>query len=286
MSDAAESIDLTDPFRIAAFTKLRNQLFLSPRLSQWQLGIDDKGNKGYWLKSKDQTVTVTVREGKVILSVPDLDNPRVPFHYDVINDEVSAGTLYKSIQDAQIIVQPKGLNGMAPAEEDEFFTEDDPEYIEGAGLDPALEETHPDSMVQEDADLIEEVCSDKEPGDEEIESELQRITEEAEALKLDIEAKYASKINEQNSKSDGVICSYCGNLNTHAYKGSCPQCPQNRGVPEQIVLNTVFVSNLKSLQGRVLTIIDGSFADKTQREAVKSLVNKEFRREIGKVTGK
>lgn len=39
---------------------------------------------------------------------------------------------------------------------------------------------------------------------------------------------------------------------------------------------------LKSLQGRVLGIVDAVFADKTQREAVKTLINKEFRREIGK----
>lgn len=39
---------------------------------------------------------------------------------------------------------------------------------------------------------------------------------------------------------------------------------------------------LKSLQGRVLTIVEASLSDKSQREAVKTLVNKEFRREIEK----
>jgi hypothetical protein len=42
------------------------------------------------------------------------------------------------------------------------------------------------------------------------------------------------------------------------------------------------LKHLKSLQGRVLTIVDAALGDKAQREAVKTLVNKEFRREIDK----
>jgi hypothetical protein len=41
-------------------------------------------------------------------------------------------------------------------------------------------------------------------------------------------------------------------------------------------------SGLKSLQGRVLGIVDASFSDKEQRAAVKTLINKEFRREMDK----
>src|SRR5271154_2992689 len=91
------------PLVSAAFEKLRDQLFLSPRLTQWQFN-SDKTNRGFWLKSKDQTATVTVREDKVILSTPDNDNPRYPFNYDVVVG-LPAATLFKSIQDAQAIVQ-------------------------------------------------------------------------------------------------------------------------------------------------------------------------------------
>jgi hypothetical protein len=42
---------------------------------------------------------------------------------------------------------------------------------------------------------------------------------------------------------------------------------------------------LKSLQGRVLGIVDASFSDKEQRAAVKTLINKEFRRELNKFGG-
>ena len=41
--------------------------------------------------------------------------------------------------------------------------------------------------------------------------------------------------------------------------------------------------HLKSLQGRVLTIMEAAISDKSQRDAVKTLVNKEFRREMEKV---
>lgn len=43
-----------------------------------------------------------------------------------------------------------------------------------------------------------------------------------------------------------------------------------------------FTDALKSLQGRILGIVDASFSDKEQRSAVKTLINKEFRREIDK----
>lgn len=43
------------------------------------------------------------------------------------------------------------------------------------------------------------------------------------------------------------------------------------------------MARIRSLQGRVLTIVEAVIADKTQREAAKTLVNKEFRRELGKV---
>jgi hypothetical protein len=42
--------------------------------------------------------------------------------------------------------------------------------------------------------------------------------------------------------------------------------------------------HIKSLQGRVLTIVDATLADKQQREAVKQLMNKEFRREMKKIS--
>src|SRR5271156_805000 len=171
--DAANSISINPtreggPLAGVAFAKLRDQLFLSPRLTQWQLGYDDNGKRGYWLKITmvyNMTNTVTVGEDKVVLSLSNRDNPR---HFDIVNG-LPAATLFKSIQDAQDIVRPKGLSpkglgpkglgGMAASEEEEFFTESDPEYIESAGLDVALQDISSDSVeddTEDDAELIVE----------------------------------------------------------------------------------------------------------------------------------
>ena len=40
---------------------------------------------------------------------------------------------------------------------------------------------------------------------------------------------------------------------------------------------------LKSVEGRVLTIMEAAFPNESQREAVKSLIKKEFRREMSRV---
>ena len=103
---------------------------------------------------------------------------------------------------------------------------------------------------------------------------------------------HTEKINPKNATTDGVICTYCGNLNKQAYRGNCPQCPKaekpeaaNKELAEVAAIGRGAVARFKSLQGRILTIMDGSFSDKTQRDAVKSLINKEFRREISKVGG-
>jgi hypothetical protein len=46
----------------------------------------------------------------------------------------------------------------------------------------------------------------------------------------------------------------------------------------------LIVAKLKSLQGRILTIVDASFQDPEQRKAVKTLVSKEFRLEMTRVS--
>ena len=46
----------------------------------------------------------------------------------------------------------------------------------------------------------------------------------------------------------------------------------------------LIVARLKSLQGRILTIVDASFQDPEQRKAVKTLVSKEFRLEMTRVS--
>lgn len=314
ITDAAESVDLNDALRAIANEALKNQLFLSPRLARWQFGISDKNVEGYSLRNSGtvnsraitEFATVTVTEDRVILSCPDPEHPKFPFNYEIMAG-LNAATLYKSIQDAQAIIQPR--TGVSLETADDFFDSgEDETFYEGAGLDSALEETHADPLVEEDAELIEEVTT-PDPEDEStaafIQRELASITTQADALRGEIAGVdmgrlvagmssdvggFTSLANRKNATTDGIECEYCGRLNPQAYKGTCPQCPNKAAYkqppkpwPAAAKSNSDSAARFKSLQGRVLTIIDGSFADKTQREAVKQMINKEFRREIGKV---
>jgi hypothetical protein len=306
ITEAAESVDLTDPFRAAANEALKNQLFLSPRLQHWQLSVAKDGVAGYWLKNSDQTATVTVSEGRVTLQCPDPSQPKCPFSYTVITG-IPATTLFKSIQDAQAIVFSHTNSSEEPIDYlgDEYFQPGDAPYLRGADLDAALEETHANPLVEDDAELIQDIAAEEALNRDQQQEDgpapivtvnqkfIESISENGEIhtpvgfLKAET---FTEKTNRKNASTDGVQCELCGNLNRDAYRGKCPQCPKMMSVRQQpekdgIVLNTAFISNLKSLQGRILTIVDGSFADKTQREAVKTLINKEFRREMGKITG-
>src|SRR5271154_638226 len=64
ISDAADSVDLTDQFRATANEALKNQLFLSPRLQHWQLGVSKDGISGYTLENSAQNATVIVSDGR------------------------------------------------------------------------------------------------------------------------------------------------------------------------------------------------------------------------------
>ena len=294
ISDAADSVDLTDALRSIANEALKNQLFLSPRLSRWQLGVSEKGVSGYWLKNSRETATVTVTEEVVLLSCPDPDHPKYPFKYEVMTG-LNAATLYKSIQDAQAIVQPRqGSYSVMDDDGNEFFEESDPEYIESAGLDAALEETHSEPLVEDDAELIQDITAEqalnadqrREDGPAPIITVSQKFIDEVSAAV--VPESFTAKTNRKNATTDGVECEICGNLNRDAYRGACPQCPKKNSLEQRVVGAVASkgksdaASRFKSLQGRVLTIIDGTFSDKTQREAVKQMINKEFRREITK----
>jgi hypothetical protein len=262
--------------------ELVNTVHASPRLSQWA-----KVAEGYRIWSTDESMSITVTPEKIYttkgIRVGDLQNG------------LPAQTLFNTIQTAQAIVQ---ANGTENEDEDYFAT--GIEFNDGAALDAALEETHAAPLAEDDAELIEDVTAEQaldadqkaEDGPSPILTVSQKFVED---LTVTPAVTHTEKINPKNASTDGVICTYCGNLNKQAYRGNCPQCPKAESTaavwaPTEVVLvgdktKKPYTANLKSLQGRILTIVDGSFSDKTQREAVKSLINKEFRREISKVGG-
>jgi hypothetical protein len=272
----------------------------SPRLDQWA-----KIAEGYRIWSTDEALSVTVTPEKIYTT----KGNRV----DDVQDGLPAQALYNAIQTAQAIVKTNGVS----EDEDEWFEPGDESFSDGAALDAALAETHSEPLVEDDAELIEDVCQEtisptpdavNVPDDEPKMTPDDYFEQDSPSDEQDENASgYLVTANRKNTVTDGVICSYCGNLNQSAYKGTCPKCPRvpsgegakqaalvqdSLTVPKKDVApgrdnasEAWLMARLKSLQGRVLTILDASpIADKAQRDAVKSLLNKEFRREMNRVS--
>jgi hypothetical protein len=253
----------------------------SPRLTQW-----GKVAEGYRLWSTDETLSVTVTSDQIYTT----KGTRV----DDLQSGLPAQALYNAIQTAQQIVQSNG----STESDDEYFKEGEEGYSDSAGLDTALEETHAAPLVEDDAELIEDVTTEdaldndqrEEDGTTPVVTVSQKFIED---ISEQPKTGFTAKANRQNEVTDGVICAYCGNLNRNAYKGVCPQCPKIGSAMKHLApvpgrdsaSEAWLMGRLKSIQGRVLTIMDASpIADKAQREAVKTLINKEFRREMNRVS--
>jgi transketolase len=175
--------------------------------------------------------------------------------YGIVFDPLLAETLFNNLESAQALVQ------RIPDETDPdtFFTETEPGYFESAGLDAALEETHPDPLIEEDAELIQEVCGEEEPTfvEEEVQRHVEKVNKNASAEAVQVKEEY--KPQKSKASQDELA--------------------------KSALIGRSALSRLKSLQGRVLTIMDAAIADKAQRDAVKTLINKEFRRDITKING-
>jgi hypothetical protein len=249
----------------------------SPRLTQWV-----KTGDGYRIWTADESASVTVG--------PELIYAVKGSRKDDLQDGLPAQSLFNAIETAQQIVQASG----STESDDEYFREGEEGYSDGAALDAALEDTPAAPLAEEDAELIEEVTDPNNVPEPEPEPEPPDNSTLEDVFRQE---SHTAKANRQNAVTDGVICPHCGNLNKDHYLGECPQCPKNamrdnlekekqaKSLPKGTITEAFAQGRFKSLQGRILTIVDGSFADKTQRDAVKTLINKEFRREIGKVGG-
>jgi hypothetical protein len=78
------------------------------------------------------------------------------------------------------------------------------------------------------------------------------------------------------------------NLKAEALEIELEEAAPQKASPPKLCRRTLEMEDgfefLKSLQGRVLTIVEATFAEKSQREAVKTLVRKEFRRSMDKIS--
>jgi hypothetical protein len=152
--------------------------------------------------------------------------------------------LFNSIVHAQELIRTATGSSDADQPDDEFFKPLS-EKERAAQLDAVLAEDGGDPTLPEDGGFI---------------AKLEKIDADAKAQ----EAQYTIAVDAE---------------------GHVKPAPEKAGIKRYApsMNENAVQRHLKSLQGRVLTIVDAILADKQQREAVKTLVNKEFRRELDKV---
>lgn len=240
-------------------------LYFAPRLVHWH-----PVGGSFRLFAINDSVFVTVSTDCIYIT----KGIRV---YDIVNG-LTAATLHDSISKAQKIVTAVNPPSMTEEEQAEFFAPDP--NASHVDIDSALADPIDDDSGR-DATLMDEALEIEEPVLEDT-SEKQYVGKTTTAA-----TQEAAQIKQEYS---GVRCGYCHKVNEHAYKGSCPQCPKKSKAAQLEVgvaaaIGRGSVSRLKSLQGRVLNIVEASFSDKQQREAVKTLINKEFRREMNLIQG-
>jgi hypothetical protein len=280
MDDAVRSLKDHEQMETRAYDRLKDQLCLSPRLTQWTFitGSVAEGSE-YRIHNIGNDKFLSVYRDKVMLTMNSNSE-----EYPIITDATLAATLFKSIETAQNVVQPRRKS----VETDDAFFAPTSDYYQGAGLDAALEETHSDALIEEDADLVEEIVAGEqtETGEhfwnnndkDEDEDEETVEGEEEHPIKTrhpvwEAAPEHTSKINKSAAVEGSQLKKEFPADIEERYKDNPVQ-----DYPK--TANTAVVSRLKSLQGRLLNIVEASFTDKEQRAAVKTLVNKEFRREM------
>lgn len=98
-----------------------------------------------------------------------------------------------------------------------------------------------------------------------VEQKVQEVIKLADTIEAELrEEQYVAKTNEANMKDEPYVA------------------PARTGATKQAAEKGT-LQYLKSVEGRVLTVLEAAFSSTEQREAVKSLIKKEFRREMNRV---
>lgn len=147
---AISSLEGHEQIENTAYQHLKDQLFLSPRLEQWKRIVGGIGDE-FRIYNNQQNVFVSVYRDHIVME-------RAGDQYTLISDPILAETLFNNLESAQALVQARIREDETDPEA--FFSGNDSDFYEGAGLDAALEETHSDALIEEDADLIQEVVGE------------------------------------------------------------------------------------------------------------------------------
>ncbi len=295
-----------------AVNDLVASLFNTVRMAEWEFNSDEVAYKFPLNKQLALIVTPTtivVRKGKAIRVYP-------------IGHGKEAERLFNSIKHAQAVIakaiaeQDKQVHAFCEA------FDIDAELAESSIFGEALNEANlakNDDVVSADQTRVDikikpapmsvapaetspesEAAADFVSGTDEREEVLSKIATAQQAIKaLEVEIGaedpeesdiFADVLgsSEAKTRNDAKVYGDAGTSIVDAFTKEEPagSLPPGWGAPPLNVRRADINrhrESLKSLQGRVLGIVDASFSDKEQRAAVKTLINKEFRREIDKV---
>jgi hypothetical protein len=274
---AVDEIKSKGKLSASFYEKFKDALFLSPRLAQWELNEWPNGMSQWRIYANDDSTFVIVDKKSISLHRGERGN------WEVTNDALIAASLFSAIEQAQAIVSTTVEEPMTDEEQESYF--DGGVQFTGAALDEALADTHAEPLCVDDADLIHDVTA------EEALDEDQRQEDGPNPI-ITVSSQFIEAVQQvpqrfENKNVDRVEAEVARVKEEYPElqaKGQKPKVAQEE-VGKMAAIGRGTASRLKSLQGRILTIMDASIADKEQRAAVKTLINKEFRRDISQVNG-
>jgi hypothetical protein len=255
--------------------KLLDALFLSPRLTQWEKTTYTNGYAQWIIYAKDDSVFVVVsnnirmeKEGEFEISLH-----KGKRDWDVTKG-LPAQSLWQALEQAQPIVQVADAEPMTDAEQESYFhEEDDDDYYAGATLDAALVDTPEKTTLDDDDDEDAALIGDVTGADDALNADQHDldgpdpVVTVTQAFIDDISAPDPNAKKHTN-RTAGLV-----EAEVERVKQEYPELnasPVPLGTRSEM-------TRIKSLQGRILTVMDAAIADKDQRAAVKTLINKEFR---------
>ncbi len=232
--------------------KFNDALFASTRLTQWFQKDFAKGYQQWRIYANDGITFVIVDKKAIVIHGNGWDHE--------IKDALIAQSLFTALDYAQSVVSSTIEEGPMTDEEQESYFDGG---NSGASLDEALADQHVEPLSADDAELIHDVTTEEaldedqrqEDGPEPIVTVSQQFIDDISAK------KYVSKTTSLVDAEVERVKEEYPELN----KGKVPIGTRSE------------VNRFKSLQGRILTIMDAAIGDKDQRAAVKTLINKEFR---------
>lgn len=277
---AVESTRANGQFGVVQFEKFKDALFLSPRLPQWEMSDLLDGYQVWRIYANDGGTHVSVDRKTIIIH----RSLKERGEWVVTNDPLIVTSIFCAIEQAQAIVSTAVEE---PVTDESYF---EGEGYPSAGLDEALADTHVEPLSEDDAELIHDVTAeDALNEDQRLEDGPEPIVTVSQKFIDDIGRPFTEDISEKQyvGKTTVFVDAEVARVKEEypeLAKGQKSASQQGSGWTN--FDRTDAMQHLKSLQGRILTIMDASIGDKEQRAAVKTLINKEFRQEITKLNGK